>query len=356
MTSKRTLLATGAAQPAPQILQKAPDALNDPAKIPAQALIAAQDLVLQGNDGQPRESASPPQKLPEPEKLVNVEAISGTPEQQFALFDAELLSTQNRYLKANAEYVIRAGTILNLMKERGVVQGYSSVIEYAQDRFGIEKSRAYQLMARAPQLAGISKILEASPQPLAESGALVVVRIAEQFGAKKAREVLRERAEEGDKLTAKVLENSWAALQPKPKALPAPPKADPPPAPPKSVPEERAPAAEESKVLDSSDADGVEDTEVVSPSPAPVAPSPVFREAAVAAPVQEEVPRQQISPSPIHALMLGLQAAEKLEQLVTKDVLAAAEEADPATAADLRAKIHMIVLKMQVVARAVRTE
>ena len=296
------------------------------------ALVAAQELVLSTDGSRP----------PEPERLVDVEAIQGTPQEQFTLLDAEMDSTQSRFQRANIEYVIRAGTILRVMKERDLfkVHGFKDAIEYAQDKYGIEKSRTYQLMERAPTLQRVSKILETSPRPLAESGGLVLAQIAKEFGDDKATEVLKARTAEG-KVTAKTLTSSLEDLRPTPKPTVAAPVA-------KAVAAPARPAAP--PVLDIPDADIVEDSEEITPAPA--APAvPFSQEAHVTQEVRTPHLGDTSAADGLQALGYAVVSARTLEKLVTKESLKGAREEDPEGADALRAEIHRIVMRLQVICR-----
>ncbi len=346
MTSKGKLLATGSSKPAPKILTKAPDALVDPAKIPAQTLVAAQELVLNNDAASPDKPeqlpAQPDRPTDTPERLVDVEAIQGTPQEQFTLLDAEMDSTQSRYVRATSEYIIRAGTILRIMKERDLFkeQGYPDVIAYAQEKYGIEKSRTYQLMTNAPRLQRVSKILESSPRPLPESSGLVLAEIAEQFGDDKAAEILKKKTAEG-KVTAKILTSSLEGLRPPSKPTVPKPAA-------KAAAAPAAPTAP--PVLDIPDADIVEDSEEITPAPAAPPSAPFSQEEHVTQEARTHL-QEAHEAEGLRALQLGLLSARGLEKLVTKESLAEAREQDPEDADALRAEIHKIAMKLQVICR-----
>ncbi|MFD8226866.1 hypothetical protein ACFV16_22140 [Streptomyces massasporeus] len=145
-------------------------------------------------------------------KLLDPAAVSGTPEQRLAAFEAaidEAKETAGHSLKAaRARFVVEAGTALRAIRDEdgGLYKvTHDRFEDYIRERWEMDRTRAYQLIDAAPAMLVMSKIFDTAP---VESQARALAPVLEAHGEVAVREVVAAARQAGDKVTVKVIKEA----------------------------------------------------------------------------------------------------------------------------------------------------
>lgn len=147
---------------------------------------------------------------------VDPETVTGTPAEKLAVFEAALDRARDaagETLKASrARFVVEAGTALRAIRD---VDGglykltHSTFEDYVQDKWGMDRSRAYQLVDAAPVMRAMWKIFDAAP---IESHTPIVAPVLEVHGEVAVQEVVASIRTAGEKVTALSLREAIGRL------------------------------------------------------------------------------------------------------------------------------------------------
>lgn len=153
-----------------------------------------------GNPLVPTRPADPPAG-----PVLDPATVSGPPEEQLAAFEAEIRSEFAAATKAQARYVIRVGSALREIRDRGLYTvGYATFEAYAEGVWGLKRRRAYEFIEMAPKMLAVCEI---SHIPVVESQARVLAPLLEAHGADAVKAVVsraQTRAQEGESKGGKV--------------------------------------------------------------------------------------------------------------------------------------------------------
>ncbi|MER7488689.1 hypothetical protein ABTY20_22850 [Streptomyces sp. NPDC126497] len=154
----------------------------------------------------PAASEAPDPFAPKP---LDPAAVTGTAEERLAAFETaidEAKETAATSLKAaRARFVVEAGTALRAIRDEdgGLYKvTHDTFEEYIVGRWGMDRTRAYQLIDAAPAMLVMSKIFDTAP---VESQARVMAPVIEAHGETAVREVVAAVKQSGEKVTAAAL-------------------------------------------------------------------------------------------------------------------------------------------------------
>ena len=137
--------------------------------------------------------------------------VTGTPAEQLRAYEAAIESAnetaQQTLSAARARYVIEAGTALREIRDRELyLVTHGSVETYVEQRWGMSRTRAYELIGAAPLMLALSEI---SDTPVIESQVRVLAPVLRSDRPALAGELLdRVRRDGGGKVTAKALKKA----------------------------------------------------------------------------------------------------------------------------------------------------
>jgi hypothetical protein len=156
---------------------------------------------------------------------IDPATVTGTAAERLTAFEAAMdraSEAAGQSLRAaRARFCIEAGTALRAIHGDDLYResGAETFEAYVKTRWGMSRSRAYQLIEAAPAMLAVSKILDTAP---VESQALALAPVLQEHGENAAREVVTIAQQETGKVTAAAIKTTAGRLGYVPHPAPAP--------------------------------------------------------------------------------------------------------------------------------------
>lgn len=168
-------------------------------------------------------AAPPASEDPFTPRPVDPSSVTGTDAERLAAFEDAIDQAREaagRTLKASrARFVVEAGTALRAIRDEGLFRmAHETFEEYIGTRWGMDRSRAYQLIDAAPVMLVMSKIFGAAP---VESHARILAPVLAGHGEPAVREIVTVVRTTGGKITAATIRSAADRLGYTPPTPPA---------------------------------------------------------------------------------------------------------------------------------------